>query len=204
MTPQDITIQTYKDNFDLYKEKTPSVVSGEFVLWMGAFVESLPQNGNLFELGSAEGRDARYLRDKGFKMFCTNVIPQAIESLLADGFTTGMYDLRDEPQEEWINSFDGILAKAVYLHVPQEVFEKSLDLMCTLLKDGGIFCLTFKLGVDEEIETGKLGGERYFKYYSEEELKNIFDKHQQFEVVNTLTTNDEKWIQFLLRKNSSK
>lgn len=202
MTPQDITIQTYRDNFELYKEKTANVVSGEFVAWIDAFIDLLPQNGNVFELGSAEGRDARYLRDKGLSIFCTDVIPQALESLVADGFTTHMYDLRNEPQQEWINSYDGVSAKAVYLHIPQDIFEKSLDQMSTLLKDGGIFCITFKLGVGEEIETGKLGGERYFKYYSEEELENIFKKYEQFEVVSVMTTNDEKWIQFLLRKKS--
>jgi SAM-dependent methyltransferase len=200
MTPQDITIQTYKDNFDLYKEKTPSVVSGEFVALIDAFIDLLPKNGNVFELGSYEGRDARYLRDRGFKMFCTDVIPVALESLAADGFKTSMYDLRDEPQQEWINSYDGVFAKAVYLHVPQDIFEKSLDQMSTLLKDGGIFCLTFKLGVGEEIETGKLGGERYFKFYTEEELQNIFKKHQQYEFIESAVTDDGKWIQFLLRK----
>jgi SAM-dependent methyltransferase len=204
MTPQDITIQTYKDNFDLYKEKTPNVVSGEFVAWIDAFIHLLPQNGNVFELGSAEGRDARYLRDRGFSVFCTDVIPRALESLVADGFTTSMYDLRAEPQQEWINSYDGVFAKAVYLHIPQDIFEKSLDQMSDVLKSGGIFCCTFKLGVGEEMETGKLGGERYFKYYTELELENIFKKHQQYEVIETAVTNDEKWIQFLLRKINSK
>ena len=38
MTPQDVTIQTYRDNFELYKEKTPSVLSGEFVTLIDAFI----------------------------------------------------------------------------------------------------------------------------------------------------------------------
>ncbi len=200
MTPQDITIKTYRDNFELYKEKTPNVVSGEFVVWMNVFVSALTPDGKIFELGSAEGRDARYLRDKGFVVTCTDVIPQALQSLEADGFTTDPYDLRDTPKEEWKNSFDGILAKAVYLHVPQEVFEKSLTQMNTLLKVGGIFCLTFKLGVGEEIETKKLDGERYFKYYTQEELVAIVKKYQHYGLVSTATTEDKKWIQILLRK----
>ncbi len=186
------------------KEKTPSVVSGEFVTLIDAFIDLLPRNGNVFELGSAEGRDARYLRDEGLSVMCTDVISQALDSLQADGFQTDSYDLRDKPKTEWVHSYDGFFAKAVYLHVTQEMFEDSLSHVITILKDGGIFCLTFKLGVGEEIETGKLRGERYFKYYTEEELRNIFKKHQQFEVVSVITTSDEKWIQFLLRKKSSK
>jgi hypothetical protein len=203
MTPQDITIQTYKDNFELYKEKTSRVVSGEFIPWIDAFVKELPPHGNIFELGSAEGRDARYLRDRGLSVTCADVIPQALEALELDGFTTYTYDLRDEPRTEWTNSFDGIFAKAVYLHVPQEIFEQSLTRMNSLLKEGGIFCLTFKLGVGEEIETGKLGGERYFKYYSQHELETIIQKHPQFKIIDTSVTSDGKWIQLLLRKNKT-
>ncbi len=200
MNPQDVTIQTYQDNFELYKEKTPRVLFGEFLTRMDSFINVLPLHGKIFELGSLEGRDARYLRDKGFTVTCTDVIPQALQSLEVDGFTTYFYDLRDEPKEEWSNLFDGIIAKAVYLHMSQEIFEKSLAYMGTILKVGGIFCLTFKLGVGEEIETRKLGGERYFKYYTQKELEAIVKKYQCYELVDTVTIEDKKWIQILLRK----
>lgn len=202
MTPQDTTKQTYIDNFETYKEKTPSIVSGEFIGWMDDFIAQLPQDARVLELGSAAGRDARYLRDKGLEMTCTDIIPQALTELDSDGFITYVYDFRDEPHEKWINTFDGILAKAVYLHATQEVFEKSLTRLSQVLRTGGIFCLTFKVGTGEEIEVNKLGGERYFKYYTLNDLKKILDNHKEYEFINslTLTTEDRVWIQILIKK----
>jgi SAM-dependent methyltransferase len=200
MTPQDTTITTYIENFDEYKEKTPNKVSGEFIPLLDDFCTRLPKNGTVLEIGSAHGRDARYLRDKSFSVTCTDIIPQALDQLHHEGFVTSLYDLRNEPKKEWINSFDGIFAKAVFLHATQEQLEKSLDSLSECLKTNGIFCITFKCGVGEEIETDKLGGERYFKYYTKVELEELVQKHTQFELISVTVTSDEKWIQIILQK----
>ena len=200
MTPQDITKQTYIDNFETYKEKTPNIVSGEFIIWMDDFINHLSQGATILELGSAEGRDARYLRDHGLKVTCTDIIPQALTSLSEDGFTTSLYDFRDEPHTEWADAFDGILAKAVYHHASQEIFKRSLTSLSKVLCSGGIFCLTFKVGIGEEIETEKLGQERFFKYYTLSELKKILDNHNEYKFINSQTALDGKWIQILMKK----
>lgn len=200
MNSQDITIQTYRENFETYKQKTSNEVSGEFIMFMEEFIERLPKEGSVLEIGSAHGRDARYLRNKGLLVTCTDVIPQALEELKASGFTATLYDFRDKPKPEWLHAFDGIFAKAVYLHATQEVFEASLDMLSFCLRDGGIFCLTFKLGEGEEIETDKLVGERYFKYYNEEALRHIINNHKQYTFLNSRETSDGKWIQVLLQK----
>jgi SAM-dependent methyltransferase len=202
MNPQDVTIKTYQDNFETYSEKTPNEMSGENLIWMDEFIKLLPENGTVFELGSAHGRDARYLRNKGFIVICTDVILQAVKLLQNDEFNACVYDFRDEPKTEWINSFNGVIANAVYLHATQEVFEKSLSSLGKCLKEGGVFYLTFKFGEGEEIETGKLGGERYFKYYTKLELVHIIKKYPQFEIINTDETKDGKWIRVLFRKNN--
>ena len=173
MTIQDITIQTYQDNFDMYKEKTPSEMSGEFVAWMNAFAALLPKDAYVFEFGSAEGRDARYLRDRGIQMHCTDVIPQALEELSVDNFKTAMYDFREDPHDSWYDAYDGVLAKAVFLHASQEMFEKALRNISMMVKHQGVTCLTFKVGKGDDIETDKLGGMRYFKLYEEDELMEI-------------------------------
>lgn len=197
---QDLTIQTYKENFESYKEKTPNEVSGEFIGLLDDFIQLLPKSAKVFELGSAQGRDARYLRDKGVTVLCTDVIPQALEDLRADNFETSVYDFRDTPKSEWVDSFDGVLAKAVYVHATQEVFEKSLVAMGTLVRVGGVLCSTFKLGSGDEVETEKLGGVRYFKYYSEKELETIVKQYKQFELVDMKVTSDGKWVQMVVRR----
>jgi SAM-dependent methyltransferase len=200
MNPQEKTIKTYQNNFDAYKEKTPNVVSGELKIWLDSFIGLLPPNGKIFEIGSAHGRDARYLRDNGFSVLCTDVIPQALKELRSDNFETDSYDFRDAPKQEWIDVFDGVIAQAVFLHATQETFENGIRNLIKILKEKGIICLTFKIGIGEEIETDKLNGERYFRYYGEQELKDVFAKYEELEILETSTTEDGKWIQFILVK----
>ena len=175
-------------------------------LWvLSPRVEFLVSISKVFEIGSAEGRDARYLRKAGLEVLCTDVIPQALDELAHDGFQTSLYDFRDEPKEQWVNSFDGVFAKAVFLHAPQEVLENALTKISRILKECGILCVTFKLGTGEEIETGKLGGARYFKYYTRDELEAIFAKRSDFEIVDIQETTDpakwvKTWIQIIARK----
>lgn len=199
MSPQEETVATYQNNFDMYKEKTPSEISGEFIDLMEKFIKYIPSNGTIFEIGSASGRDARYLKNKGFTVLCTDVIPQALEELNDEGFSTSYYDFRSKPKEEWLRAYDAILAKAVFLHATQADFEEALHHLLSILTKDGVLCLSFKLGEDEELETGKLGGLRYFKYYSQEELTDIFTKYPLM-VLDTAETSDSKWIQFILKK----
>lgn len=200
MTPEDMTVHTYQHKFDLYRDKTAHVMSGEFIALMDAFSVLLPKAGRVFELGSAHGRDARYLRDKGYTVMCADIIPQALVPLQAEGFETHLYDFRDEVKAEWVNAFDGVLAKAVFLHATQKVFEASLVKIGSCVKEGGVLCLTFKVGEGEEIETAKLRSERYFKYYTPKDLALIIAKYAQFELIDSTETSDGKWIQVLLRR----
>jgi SAM-dependent methyltransferase len=201
MDPHDITIETYQKNFDLYDKKTPSVTSGEYIELLEKYIASLPPQGTIFEIGSAQGRDAKYLRDRGFTVTCSDVIQDAINALRADGFTALYYDFRDEPEEILFSKFGAIYAKAVFLHATKEQFEASLESLKLLLRPHGKLCLTFKIGEGEEMETEKLNSPRFFKYYSIEELDELFSRHN-VTVISKDTTVDKKWVQYILQNNT--
>ncbi len=114
--PSDKTIETYRQNFDKYVERTPAEPSGEFREWMDSFASNIPGGGAILEVGSASGRDARYFAAKGFKVVCTDVIPEALQKLSDEGFETAEFDFRNTPKEEWTGKFDGFFANAVLLH----------------------------------------------------------------------------------------
>lgn len=201
MSLQEKTIQTYQKGFADYKKGTPSEVSGEFVFWMDSFIKYLSPGAKVFEFGSANGRDARYMRERCLEVFCTDIMSDALQELESDNFQTAFYDFRDAPKVEWENSFDGVFAKAVFLHATQEVFENAINNFKFILKQGGIICLTFKQGVGEEVEIDrKMNGERYFKYYTRKDLEDIFAKHPELEILEFLETEDKKWIQVILKK----
>ncbi len=198
----DTTIATYQQHFDRYVERTQHEVSGEFKEWMDSFLSYLPQSGKIFELGSAFGRDARYFREKGYQVTCTDIIPQALKSLSADGFETAEFDFRDIPQPEWLEKFDGFFANAVLLHADPDAFENALRNSAALLKGDGIAALSLKTGEGEEISLEKMDAPRYFRYHNMDEIRDVLSK-LPFDVININHADNQKWLHVILRKSKN-
>ncbi len=194
----DTTIQTYKDNFSKYVERTVSEPSGEFKEWMDLFLSKLPEKGTVLELGSASGRDARYFSSKGFKVVCTDIIPEALENLSKEGFETHQFDFRDNPRPEWNAKFDGFFANAVLLHATPDVFEKSLHNAIKVLKPDGVIAFSLKTGQGDKISYEKLDAPRYFKYYSKEELQAVINK-LPVDVLEFSKVDEGKWFHVILK-----
>lgn len=196
--PNDITIKTYKEGFNKYEERTPREVSGEFAEWINSFTSHLPENGTILELGSATGRDARYFSSKGYKVTCTDIIPEALEKLSQEGFETSEFDFRSEPREEWNNHFDGFFANAVLLHAPKDVFEKAVANISKVLKKNGVAGFSLKTGQGEEITEEKMDAPRYFNYHNEEEIRNMLSA-LPFEIVSISHADNDKWLHIIVK-----
>lgn len=196
--PNDITIKTYKESFNKYEERTPKEVSGEFAKWMDTFLNYLPKNGLVLEIGSATGRDARYFASKGYKVTCTDIIPEALDRLSKEGFETSEFDFRDEPREVWSNYFDGFFANAVLLHAPKEVFEKALVSISKVLKPGGVAAFSLKTGDGEEVTEEKMDAPRYFNYHNEEEMRKLL-ADLPFEIMSINHADDNKWLHIIIK-----
>lgn len=87
----DLTIQTYRENFDKYVARTAIEPAGEFKDWLDLFSSLITIGGRVLEIGSATGRDARYLASRSFNVTCTDVIPEALQQLSEQGFETAEY-----------------------------------------------------------------------------------------------------------------
>ncbi len=196
--PAETTIATYQQYFDRYVERTQPEVSGEFREWMDSFLSYLPQQGEIFELGSAVGRDARYFREKGYQVMCTDIIPQALEKLSEDGFETAKFDFRDVPKQEWLGKFDGFFANAVLLHAEPDVFENALRNAATLLKENGTAAISLKTGEGEEISLEKMDAPRYFRYHSETEIREVLSK-LPFDIISINHADNQKWLHIIMR-----
>lgn len=201
-TPAETTIATYRQHFDRYVERTQSEVSGEFKIWIDSFLSHLPQSGKIFEIGSAFGRDACYFRERDYQVTCTDVIPQALEALSADGFETAEYDFRDNPKQEWLGKFDGFFANAVLLHAEQDVFKNALRNATAILKENGIAALSLKTGEGEVISLEKMDAPRYFRYHTEEEIRDILSR-LPFDVISINHAENQKWLHIIMRSQSS-
>lgn len=195
--PSDKTIETYRQNFDKYVERTPAEPSGEFKEWMDSFVSHIPQGGTILEIGSASGRDARYFAEKGYKVVCTDIIPQALQKLSDEGFETVEFDFRNQPKAEWTEKFDGFFANAVLLHAPPEIFENALKNLAVVLKENGVAAFSLKTGEGEEITLEKMDAPRYFRYHTEVEIREILSK-LPFEIISISHADNEKWLHVVM------
>lgn len=196
----DKTVNTYKENFQKYRERTPSEVAGEFKEWEDTFCSNLKEGDKIFEIGSATGRDAKYFKSKGFEVFCTDVIPDALEDLKKEGFETAEFNFKENPKKEWINQFDGFFANAVLLHATQEEFEQNLLNIYNILKKDGIVAFSLKTGQGEEISLEKMDSPRFFRYYEKEELEKILEKYP-YQIISLTEVDDNKWLHVILKKN---
>ncbi|OIQ81711.1 methyltransferase domain protein [mine drainage metagenome] len=196
--PSDLTIDTYRKNFGKYVQRTPEATLGEFRAWLDAFASHIPDQGTILEIGSAAGRDARYFASKGFRVLCTDVIPEALLRLSIEGFETSEFDFRSRPRPEWANSFDGFFANAVLLHAPQEIFENALKNMALVLKRGGVAAFSLKAGEGEEISLEKLEAPRYFRYHSEPEIREVISR-LPFEILSITHAEQGKWLHVIMK-----
>ncbi|MBS0653984.1 MAG: hypothetical protein JSR39_10735, partial [Verrucomicrobia bacterium] len=64
----EATLKAYENGVDAYVSGTPSEVGGIFKEWIDKTLSLLPKGAKIFEVGSAFGRDARYMESLGFSV----------------------------------------------------------------------------------------------------------------------------------------
>jgi SAM-dependent methyltransferase len=198
----DKTIQTYKDSFEKYVETTPGELNEEMKRFNDAFLFNIPKGGDIVEIGSAHGRDARYFEENGYNVLCTDVMEDALDELEEDGFAVAEYDFRDTPVEEWQERFDGVFASAVLLHANDEQLGPALKNLTSMAKPGGTIAFSLKKGEGEEVSNEKLNSPRYFNYHQEEDIAEVLDQ-LPFGDIDISESNNEggpNWLYVVAKK----
>lgn len=172
MSSNDITLQAYEVAAGAYADATSEEPTDGIKRWLDEATRGLGADARILEIGSATGRDARYLRMKGYVVQCSDAAGSFVELLNAKGYDALQLNvLKDEVE----GTYDLILANAVFVHfTPGEcavVFAKLRD----ALKGGGRLAFTVIEGDGEEWSDAKLGERRYFSYWSEPDLRSTLE-----------------------------
>lgn len=194
----DPAIKAYREGIDAQLARARKEPAPDFKAMVDLFAEQIPANGSILEIGSASGGDARYLASKNFKITCTDVVPEVLTTLSAEGFETEEYDFRSSPKFEWIDSFDGVFANTSLLHAPRKVFERALEHVALVLKKEGVATFTLKTSGDEKIPGGSIDSSGQFTYYSEKEIRQILDKHK-FKLLHLSFTEGGKCLHVVVK-----
>lgn len=193
------TLQSYQEKTQEYVEGTPPI-DDTIKDWLDESLRLIPKDGKILEVGSGFGRDAEYIREKGFDIECSDAVPNFVELLQKKGFKTRSLDLLND---EITSGYDMVLADAVLLHFTPEESELVARKVHEALNSGGIFALRMKQGGGAVWTEEKLDKPRYFYYWKADELKSMLTACG-FELLSMTESftghNKASWMHIIVRK----
>jgi len=142
-------------------------------LWadqLAAFQRILPQ-GRILDVGSGIGCDAALMTEEGYEVTGID-ISESLLAMARDACPEAEFHLAsayDLPFED--ASFDGAWVVASLLHIPKDRAHEALSEIRRVLKPQHAAFIAVKRGEGEQMEDSA-AGERFFAYYSPEELES--------------------------------
>lgn len=177
------TIEVYEKFGDKYLERNRNAVKNDIQAKKDSmrqkelfktYTKGLPKDAKIFEIGSAGGRDAKYLQSLGFKnIVVSDVANYFLNKLKDEGFSPIKFDLIND---EFDNKYDFILCWAVLVHFTKDEAKNSIKKIHEALNGSGrvALCVKHKEGHEEEWadHQGQIGAKRYFSYWNKDELED--------------------------------
>ncbi len=180
MDPVEMNRRMYDEIAEEYCKKTEKEGDREFQEKMlDRTVKFLSANPRMIDLGCGDGRDTEYLREKGVDVVGID-ISEAMVDLARKKYPECAFftsDIRDTIFPE--DTFTGAWASTTISNLPKNELPSAEKEIYRIVEPGGILGFSFKIGEGEGLEESVIEGyERYYSYYTLEELKvelNLFD-----------------------------
>ncbi|OGG30699.1 hypothetical protein A2973_01535 [Candidatus Gottesmanbacteria bacterium RIFCSPLOWO2_01_FULL_49_10] len=167
------------------------------------FVQYAKPGGTILVAECQSGRDYQALTEKGFRClgvgFSYGLLVEAVRRVPGGLFIR--QDIRSLPFMP--ESFDGIYADAMIM-VPKRDMGALLKDYHIFLRAGGILYLSLKLGQENVLLLGDLGGPRYSTLYREQEIKTMVEKSGFTLVWQAVSPNTDptlpQWFSLIAKK----
>lgn len=191
------TLEYYHDNAN---EFCKSTVQCDMNGLYGPFLERLPENARILDLGCGSGRDTKEFLNKGYRV--TAVDGSETICRFATEYTGQKVRCLSFEKLDYVEEFDGVWACASLLHVEKTKIEDVIKRIHIALISGGTLYASFKYGSGEIERNGRL-----FNNYMEEDMRILFSKDSGWDDLNCFITKDvrqertqESWINVLVNK----
>ncbi len=167
------------------------------------FKELLPE-GNILEIGSGSGRDAKVLVNLGYKYTGTDISESLLK--IARKYLPGQIFLKQSVYAlSFKNKFDGFWCTATLLHIPKNRVDEALVAIRSVVKDGAIGFITLKGGEGSEVEKYEIEKgvvlERFYQYWDKDEFIKTLAK-SGFRVIDyeyRPESKRQKWLCFFVK-----
>ena len=192
------------DNLDPEKAKRKSEKLHKFI---SENIGTLPKGAKIFEFGSGDGKNAKYIENLGYDITASDVAEDFINATKSTGVKTIKFNVLED---EFKEKYSGVFAWRVFVHFTKEDALNVLNKTYDALEDNGLFVFNVMnregKAVDEEWvdfpNEYHMGADRYYKYFKEEEMNEII-KQTGFEVCDFHKeggVNNNKWLVYVIKK----
>lgn len=131
--------------------------------YIDRFLNRLPKNGKILDVGCGPGQFSKYMTDKGFVVTGVDFLNQMIEiaKTKAPAVEFRFMDMRKLEFDEC--SFDGLLSAYSLIHIPSDEIANTLNGFMKLLKSGGYLEIIVQKGrADRVVDEPLMPTEKMF------------------------------------------
>lgn len=175
--------------------------------FMKTNIETLPKGAKVFEIGSGDGTNAKYIEKLGYEITASDIAEDFIHSIKSKGLKTIKFNILEN---EFKEKYSAIFCWRVFVHFTKNDALKVLKKVYDILEKDGLFIFNAInreiRDVDEEWvdfpNEYHMGAKRYYQYFKEEELNEIINKmgYKIYNFHKEGGSNHNKWLVYVLKK----
>lgn len=164
------------------------------------FIELMPENAEVLDLGCGSGRDTVTLVENGFYVTAMDGSEEMCK--LAEVHTDQDVLHMTYEEMDFDDVFDGIWACASLVHLTEDEMKSVIKKLVCALQKGGVLYFSVRKGERDGMYNG-----RYFRDYTKRELLTLLEQFEELDLLNIWTTQDvrsgkteRQWLNVLVRK----
>ncbi len=203
--PCEATLGVYRQLGERYVRDIARFVPPE----LADFMRLLPRGGHVLDGGCAGGRDSKRLVRAGLRVTGIDLVKSFL-TIARKAVPKARFQIMDARRLRLApNTFDGIWANAVLLHLPRRDVAGVFRGFYTVLKDGGILHVAVKRGSGVADVPAVIDGKnvrRRFVFFSKREIERLL-RQAGFHVLRSQIDRDLRgrkdvqWVSVLSRKS---
>jgi 2-polyprenyl-3-methyl-5-hydroxy-6-metoxy-1,4-benzoquinol methylase len=120
------------------------------------FIPHIRTGGRILDAGCGVGRDTLAFADRGYDVVAIDASTEMVRLACERVGARAAVHLMRFQDVQWCNEFDGIWTCASLLHVPTASFGGIARRLTAALRAGGVWYISFKVGVGERVVGGRL------------------------------------------------
>lgn len=175
MDKNQLAITTYEKIANKYTQQYFDDLTD--IRYIDQFLNKLPQNAQILDIGSGPGQFSQYMAKKGFQVVGIDFSKEmtAIAEARVPEVKFQYMDMRHLEFEE--NSFNGVLSAYSLIHIPSEEIPKTLIGFFKVLKPGGYLEIIAQKGESDKVvdEPFMPSEKMFFNFFTVEQLTNYLN-----------------------------